>query len=175
MSSSEKYLLDANVFIEANKDYYRLSFFDAFWEWLIKGNEQGKAFSVNAVYDEIKERQDMVSTWAENNKSIFIKQNNESIKQFTTVTNYINGLDKDQSQKDAFLKSTADIELIAHALADNQYTIVTHEKYIENENKHSKIKIPNVCKSFNLNYFNTFDMLEKELKKDKYKFILKKC
>ena len=40
------YLLDANVFIQANNLHYGLDFCPAFWDWLIAENEAGNVFSI---------------------------------------------------------------------------------------------------------------------------------
>lgn len=36
-----RYLLDANIFIEAKNRYYGLDFCPAFWEWLQEKNQMG--------------------------------------------------------------------------------------------------------------------------------------
>jgi hypothetical protein len=36
-----KYLLDANVFVQAKNLHYGLDFCPAFWEWLVLMNDQG--------------------------------------------------------------------------------------------------------------------------------------
>ena len=50
----------------------------------------------------------------------------------------------------------ADGWLVAYAKLNN-YTVVTREEYSPDIRK--KVKIPNVCKEFNVNYVDTFTML----------------
>ena len=58
------YLLDANVLIDANRDYYPIARVPEFWEWLEhKGLEALVGIPVE-VYDEIKGRTDDVGKWA---------------------------------------------------------------------------------------------------------------
>lgn len=47
------YLLDANVFIQAQKLHYGLDFCPAFWDWLVAQNAAGHVFSIQKVGDEI--------------------------------------------------------------------------------------------------------------------------
>lgn len=58
------YLLDANVFIQAKNLYYGLDFCPAFWEWLIKRNEDEAVFSIEKIGDEIAAGGDELATWA---------------------------------------------------------------------------------------------------------------
>lgn len=48
------YLLDANVLIDANRDYYPLGRVDEFWEWLIHHGEQGNIKIPIEIYEELK-------------------------------------------------------------------------------------------------------------------------
>lgn len=48
-----RYLLDANVFIQAKNQHYGFDFCPAFWEWLVKENQSGKVASIDKVGDEL--------------------------------------------------------------------------------------------------------------------------
>ncbi len=48
-----RYLLDANVFIQAKNLHYGFDFCPAFWDWLIRRNEDGTVASVEKVADEL--------------------------------------------------------------------------------------------------------------------------
>ena len=58
------YLLDANVFIQAENLHYGLDFCPAFWDWLIASNAAGQCFSIEKVEDEIMAVADELSNWA---------------------------------------------------------------------------------------------------------------
>jgi hypothetical protein len=60
--------------------------------------------------------------------------------------------------REEFLR-LADYFLVCHALGHDM-TIVTHEIFEPYIKK--RIKIPNVCKSFNISYMNPFEMLRRE-------------
>ena len=53
-----KYLIDANVLIEANRRYYSLDFAPKFWNFLIESTKEEKIISIDRVFDEIKKGKD---------------------------------------------------------------------------------------------------------------------
>lgn len=58
------YLLDANVLIDANRDYYPIDRVPEFWAWLV---HQGEADSVKIpleIYEEVKDGNDQLAQWA---------------------------------------------------------------------------------------------------------------
>lgn len=58
------YLLDANVLIDANRDYYPIDRVPEFWEWLV---HQGQSESVKIpieIFEEIKDGDDQLANWA---------------------------------------------------------------------------------------------------------------
>ena len=58
-----KYLLDANVFIQAHRFYYPFDVFPSFWTYLQEQNEQKNIFSVLEIYDELKKGEDELWEW----------------------------------------------------------------------------------------------------------------
>ena len=64
-----KYVVDANVFIQAKNDHYGMDFCPGFWEWLIDGCKKGKVCSIKAICDELSqtptddEDEDELSKW----------------------------------------------------------------------------------------------------------------
>jgi hypothetical protein len=59
-----RYLLDANIFIQAKNLHYGFDFCPAFWEWLIAQNVAGKVASIEKVDDELRAGGDDLSDWA---------------------------------------------------------------------------------------------------------------
>lgn len=47
------YLLDANVLIDANRDYYPIERVPEFWDWLAAIGEQGQAKIPLEIYAEV--------------------------------------------------------------------------------------------------------------------------
>ena len=58
------YLLDANVLIDANRDYYQLQRVPEFWEWLENAGENGHVKMPLEVYEEVRDGKDDLATWA---------------------------------------------------------------------------------------------------------------
>ena len=58
------YLLDANVLIDANRDYYPIERIPEFWEWLVYKGEAGEIKIPIEVYEELKNGKDKLAGWA---------------------------------------------------------------------------------------------------------------
>ncbi len=152
------YLLDANVFIEAKNRYYGFDFCPAFWDWLIQKNDEQIVFSIEAVYKELTDGNDDLSTWAKSHKNtFFLSPDNLTQDQFTTVSTWAISQDYEQTAISEFF-SVGDYFLVSHALG-NRMTVVTHE--IPSNSK-KKIKIPNACQGLGVQFTNPFQMLRSE-------------
>lgn len=60
---SPLYLLDANVLIDANRDYYPLDRVPEFWSWLEYQGRIGRAAIPVEVIDELRRGDDRLSDW----------------------------------------------------------------------------------------------------------------
>ena len=58
------YLLDANVLIDANRDYYPIERVPEFWAWLAHTAENDLVKIPLEVHEEIKVGNDSMATWA---------------------------------------------------------------------------------------------------------------
>ena len=160
-----RYLLDTNIFIEAKNRHYRFDFCPAFWEWLIRQHGAGIVFSIEAVYDELKESKDDLSKWAKQSGPGFFMPPDEKV--FEVYKNRVTGWAKtDPNHKPAASKgflAVADSLLVAHALA-HDFTVVTYEsraKYAQGQ-KIKRIKIPNACDHFMIDSITPYEMLSRE-------------
>ena len=150
------YILDTNVFIEANNRYYGLDFCPQFWQWIDKHHSLGNMCSIRPVYDELKSYGDNLSDWVKGNNAYFHPITDDIYQQnLARITNFcVSNYDMSNQKNLTFLDS-ADPWLIAKAMADGS-TIVTHEKYAQQA---KKILIPNLCHEFGVDYMDTFDLL----------------
>jgi hypothetical protein len=158
MSDSVKYILDTNIFIEAKRRYYAFDLCPGFWDSLLYHNSIGNLESIDHVKGELSEGDDL-DTWKKQASGFFAPTDSPS-----TLTAYreiiqwaqshINFTDSAKSE----FADDADAWVIAYAKANN-VTVVTHE--ISAPDSRKKIKIPDVCKHFNVKYTNTFEMLRK--------------
>lgn len=158
MSMSGKYLLDANVFIEAHKRYYAFDIAPSFWQTLNHLAEDNKVISIDRVKKELEKVNDELFAWITTNfANWFMSTNDENVfKSYAEIMKWAQDQDQYYDYAKAEFADTADSWLIAYAHAYN-HTIVTHEVYKPDSKK--RILIPNVCLAFNIPYTNTFDML----------------
>lgn len=162
MSSDSEvdYVLDANVFIEAFKRYYAFDLVPTFWDTLEDLASTQKIVSVDRVFDELMKETDDLSNWIEEHIDYAFKptDSNEVIINYGELQNWVNN----QSQftpaaRDEFADpKNADGWLVAYAI-EHDLTIVTHEVFDAEIKK--KVKIPNLCEAFDINYLDTFQML----------------
>lgn len=57
------YLLDANVLIDANRDYYPISRVPEFWDWLVHLGHRGEVKLPVEVVEEIRQGNDDLAQW----------------------------------------------------------------------------------------------------------------
>lgn len=144
-----RYILDANIFIEAKNNAFPFDIVPSFWEHLLEHAQNNNFFLIQEVINEICQGEDNLSAWLKANISSFaILPNTEQMyRAATDVSTYIvqnsHYLD---SAKNEFL-AVADFYLVSYALAHG-CVVVTNEK-INLESK-KRVLIPNVCRHFNV-------------------------
>jgi hypothetical protein len=159
MSGSRRYVLDANVFIEAKNKYYDFDFCPGFWAALIAEHRKGRVSSIDKVFDELADRGDPLSEWVKHTApDAFFKKTQDQavVDAFQGMVTWANSEPQFMPAAKADFASTADGWLIALAKANGLF-VVTHEEYAPDVKR--KIPIPNVCVEFEVEYVNTFEML----------------
>ena len=157
------YLLDANIFITAHRAYYPFDFCPGFWDWLEIKHRQNIVFSIDAVYNELKDSKDEVSNWAKSMRSSNFFLNTSDDKTATGIRHIHDWAEKEennfeQQARNEFYEA-ADLILTAYAKA-YRHVLVTNEVYDSGTRK--KIKIPNVCRAINVTHINSFQLLREE-------------
>ncbi len=153
-----RYLLDANVFIQAKNLHYGFDFCPAFWDWLTKKNSAGKVASIEKVSDEIHAGDDELSSWVKQcGTNFFLAPDEAVIQALTDVSTWATGENYEPAAVSTFLQ-IADYWLVAHAKAHN-WTVVTHEVPADTIRK---IKIPNACIGLGLRCMSPYEMLRRE-------------
>lgn len=127
-----KYILDANVFMTAARNYYSFDFGNTFWNFLLENAKKGVLCSIDKVLKEIECGNDKLKEWSKNEfKNFFYAtNNNEVLSQYTKIVNHVQ---KNQNYKkeaiDDFLKEgNSDAFVIAFAKSKN-ITVVTNESF----------------------------------------------
>ncbi|VUX55325.1 conserved protein of unknown function [uncultured Woeseiaceae bacterium] len=152
------YLLDANVLIDANRDYYAIDRVPEFWAWLVY---QGIIDAVKIpieIYEEIKDGDDALALWAKDNATEDALLLNEAADPTVVATITNEGYAADLKD-DEIEKVGRDPFLISYAMIDpNDRTVVTTEvsrPTRQRANRH----IPDVCGTFELRCRNTFEFV----------------
>ncbi|NKB49849.1 MAG: DUF4411 family protein [Alphaproteobacteria bacterium] len=150
------YLLDANVLIDANRDYYSIDRVPEFWGWLHHHGEQGNVAVPLDVYEEIREGNDALATWSRSEEFrenlLFAEEVDPELVARVVDEGYAADLTEDQVEelgRDPFL--------IAYGLVDPvDRCIVTTERSRPHRQRHNR-HVPDVCNSFGINSLNTFE------------------
>ncbi len=97
------YLLDANVLIDANRDYYPIERIPEFWEWLVYMGEEGNTKIPIEIYEEIKEGNDSLANWAKSHEteSALLFEEEVEVDLVARIINvgYANNLTDDEVEK----------------------------------------------------------------------------
>jgi len=150
------YLLDANVLIDANRDYYRIGSVNEFWDWLIHHGEQGNIKIPIEIYEEIKSGTDVLANWAKESETEAALKFDEEVN-IELVRKVI---------EEGYAENLSDIEIekmgrdpffIAYALVNpTERTIVTTERSKPKQQRANR-HIPDVCKQFGIRSLNTYE------------------
>jgi len=153
-----KYLLDANIFIQAKNLHYGFDFCPAFWSWLIEKNAEGRVASIEKVADELYAGEDELSEWAEaRGRSFFLPPDDAVLPTLREVSTWASTQGYEPAAVSTFLQ-VADYWLVAHAKAHGS-VVVTHEVPADTARK---IKIPNACMGLGLSFVTPYEMLRRE-------------
>lgn len=156
---SRRYLLDANAFIEASNRYYGFDICPGFWLSLVVRHESKRVFSIDRIAGELRKQDDEVKEWMDTKapETFFKKTEDQAVvNKFQAVVNWVYAQSRFTDAAKSEFASVADGWLVAYASV-NGLIVVTHEQFDPNIKR--KVKIPNVCVEFDIEYVNTFEML----------------
>jgi hypothetical protein len=170
MSGGKRYVLDANVFIQAHQTYYGFDTCPGFWLALCRQYEARRVSSIDKIRTELLAGGDRLSDWVKDTAppGFFKKTADRNVADaFRDLVNWVQNETRFTEAAKTEFASVADGWIIAYAKA-NGLTVVTHEEYAPAARK--KVLMPNLCVQFKVDYCNTFEML-RELK---VQFVLRK-
>jgi len=158
------YLLDSNIFIQAKNLHYGMDFCPAFWDWLIRQNEEQKVFSIEKVADELAAGDDDLSQWAiRRGADFFLAPDDKVLVALQQVSQWVTAQQYSPAAVSTFFQ-VADYYLVAQAFGHG-HIVVTHEVPSDGTRK---IKIPNLCIGLKIKCMSPYEMLRRE----KARFIL---
>lgn len=160
--NSRLFLLDMNVFIEANRRYYAQSLCPGFWECLDHYCTEGQMLSIDRVRAEIVMNADDLSDWINRSRvELFVSTADPLIANaFTDIMDWVDQNQQFQRQAKVEFASVADGWLAAYAWVHNA-VVVTQEAF--RPETRNRVPLPNVCRQFGVEWRDTFEMLS-ELK-----------
>lgn len=153
------YLLDANVFIEAKRNFLTFELAPGFWNWIHQSYMAGRVFSVEPVQAELVGRGDDLSIWVRSlPKGFFLASDASAMRSMAEVARWANGCPDFTSPAVNEFLGVADSHLVAHALVHG-WTVVTLEA---TRRESSKIRIPNACTDLKVKCLKPNVMLKDE-------------
>lgn len=159
-SGPTRYVLDANVLMEAAKRYYAFDITRRFWDALIQHAQTGLLLSIDRVKAEIDRVGNDLKNWANNEfHSWFVSTvEDDVIDAYRQVMQWAYSQNQftDAAKAEFARGDNADAWVVAYALAKG-CTVVTHEQFDSNIKR--RIPIPNVCQAFSMQPVDTFQML----------------
>ena len=152
------YLLDANVLIDANRDYYPLDRVPEFWGWLENVGKNHYVKIPLEMYEEIIEVKDELTTWAKQEPvktSILLQEEVDvSLISYVTDQGYASDLTDDE-----VVKIGRDPFLIAYALKDNTNRCIVTTEVSKPRRLRANRHLPDVCAHLGVSYCNTFEFV----------------
>lgn len=161
MSDGETYVLDANIFIEAQQKYYAFDICPGFWTELVRLHSNKRLCSLDRVFAEIEVGNDGLTEWSRLQKpNAFFKGTADAAvaNQFAEIVSWVQAEPQFLPEAKAAFATVADGWVIAYAKV-NKHIVVTHEVFDPEVKR--RIPMPNICVEFKVEYCNTFDMLRK--------------
>ena len=167
MNSQAKlpFVLDANVFIGAHRNYYPFDLCPGFWDCLIQHFRGGSLLSIDKVRDELldiskreDEESDALYYWTKDSPRDLFSSSSEQavVDAYKDVIAWVHDRPQfSRGAKDEFARK-ADGWLVAYTQVLD-VTLVTQEVW--NPEVKKRVPIPNVCERFKVDYTNTFEML----------------
>ena len=152
------YLLDANVLIDANRDYYPLERVPEFWDWLLdRAARQHVKIPLEMFEEILAGKDDDLTRWLKDNRDTLLLDENVDEVLVARVTDL--GYAPDLSDEE-LERVGRDPFLIAHALGNPaQRTVVTTEVSKPKKQRANR-HIPDVCDDLGVLCCNTYQFID---------------
>lgn len=154
------YLIDANVIITAKDYYYEVDRVPEFWEWLVHHGEAGNIKIPIENWEEVSEGPDKdhpFYKWRKDKASkdalVIDEDVDAGLMQRIMDEGYGENLTDDELAtiaKDPFL--------VAYSLNGEERCVVTTEVSAPSKQRQNR-KLPDVCRTFGVTPYNTFDLV----------------
>lgn len=152
------YLLDANVLIVANRQYYPIDRVPAFWDWLLRQGAAGNVKIVEEVFDEFTGGNDALTEWAKQqaveDALLFPESVDVSLLRWVISDGYAPDLTDDEVEqlgRDPFL--------VAYALRNPRERVVVTLEVSKPSRQRANRHVPDVCRAIGVQCIDTFEMI----------------
>jgi len=160
MSGGKRFVLDANVFIQAHRSYYAFDTCPGFWDALVRQHDAKRLCSIDRIRDELLEIDDKLQAWVRDTApDTFFKGTADKrvVDAYREIANWVQNEPQFTSDAKAQFLAGADGWLVAFAKAYGM-VVVTHEALAPDAI--TRVPLPNVCIEFGVDYCNTFELLK---------------
>lgn len=163
VGDTKLYLLDANVLITANRDYYSMEMVPVFWEWLLYMAELGYVKMPIETLEEVRDgggkvKKDALVTWLNREdvyESLALQEDADPVIVTEVIAKgYAADLDDTELEevgRDPFL--------VAYAAMDPGRRVVVSIEVSAPSKKRANRRVPDVCHDNGISVCNTFSML----------------
>ena len=150
------YLLDANVLIDANRDYYPIARVPEFWDWLIHVAGRSQVKVPLEIYEELMVKDDALTHWLKNHQQQVLLDEDvrRELVAHVTANGYAEDLDDEE-----IVKIGRDPFLIAYGLADSSSRRVVTTETSRPKRLRANRHLPDVCDNFHVLHCDTFEFL----------------
>jgi hypothetical protein len=160
MTAPRKFLLDADTFMSAHRQYYRFSFCPAYWHALLVHHENKQLASIEPVRKELLRGKDALAAWVkEKAPKTFFKgiEDTAVVKAFADLNQWVATRPELTPEARARFAGAADGWLVAYAQVNN-YAVCTYE--VSRPESRANIKLPDVAVYCGVSCLTPHDMLE---------------
>ncbi len=156
------YLIDTNSLIESQRVRYPFNNFPGIWDFYFQLHTQGKLYIINKVKEEINkgDEEDTLRKWMNQMKFKELSFDTDLLGLENNINQIRSRITNDYTAIaiiDFFKK--ADSNLVAVAMSNPNYTVVTEE--ISSTSKNT-VKIPDVCKIMDVKCINLLQLIKNE-------------
>lgn len=159
MSGSEKYVLDANVFIQAKRKFYPFDVCPGYWSALCHHNLHDRVCSVDRVRDELEDGGDDLWDWARGTFGVeAFHESSAASSQFGDMAAWVMSQPQYTGAAKSEFMAVADGWLAAFAKHQGKI-VVTLEEAAPDAKK--KVPLINVCNAFSVVTITPYEMLRR--------------
>ena len=155
------YLLDANVLIDADRDYYPIGRIPEFWDWLAEMGGLARVKVPQEIYEEIvmprPDPLDALVEWLINHKDALLLDEAVEVGLVANVTElgYAGDLTDDEIEKVG-----RDPFLLAYAIATDQERIIVTTERSRPSRTRANRHLPDVSHQLRVRCINTFTLIQ---------------